>query len=119
MGAGTRFKSKKTGRAPGAEGRMRVWRWVFYALALLAVSFAFAAERAATASYNPVNGDFQSYNVFRRILAGQLPVRDFANYVGMAPILLNLPLLALGGGGFTASLFVTNFTCNVLFSLCV
>ncbi len=89
-----------------------------WALAVLAVSYTFAAQRAAVCSYVSINGDFQSYNVFRRILAGQWPYADFANYIGMAPIAVNiLPLLA--DGSFAASLFVTTFTSNVIFALAV
>ena len=71
-----------------------------------------------TCDYVSVNGDFQSYNVFRRILAGQTPYVDFANYVGMAPVVLNLPLVALNNS-FANSLFVTNFTAALLFSVTV
>lgn len=74
-------------------------------------------ERAVTLSYVSVNGDFQSYNVFRRLLAGQLPYRDFANYIGMAPVLLCQWLAALLGGSFRASLFATNFVTCVLFCI--
>lgn len=91
----------------------------FYLLALVGFSLSLACERTVVCSYVSVNGDFQSYNVFRRMLAGQTPYLDFANYIGMAPVWLNLPLVALLGGKFSASLFVTSFTSNLLFSLSV
>ncbi len=88
-------------------------------LALAAFSLALGAKRIAVCNYVSVDGDWQSYNVFRRMLAGQRPYTDFANYIGMAPVVCNLPLLALLGGSFAQSLFVTNFTANLLFSLAV
>lgn len=91
----------------------------FYLLALIGFSLSLACERTVVCSYVSINGDFQSYNVFRRMLAGQIPYLDFANYIGMAPVWLNLPLVALLGGKFSASLFVTSFTSNLLFSLSV
>ncbi|MCI2047326.1 MAG: hypothetical protein LKJ90_06385 [Faecalibacterium sp.] len=88
-------------------------------LALAAFSLALGVRRLAVCDYVSVDGDWQSYNVFRRMLAGQRPYTDFANYIGMAPVVCNLPLLALLGGSFAQSLFVTNVTANVLFSLAV
>ena len=89
-----------------------------YAAAVLCMAYSFAVTRTQCSDYVSIDGDFQSYNVFRRILAGQLPYRDFANYIGMAPVVCNLPFLALHNS-FTASLFVTNFTACVLFCAAV
>lgn len=100
----------------------RIWlrglEWALCVLGILAVSLSLGLARVETCDYVSVNGDFQSYNAFRRILAGQIPYVDFANYVGMAPILLNLPFVALQNT-FAASLFITNFTANLLFSVTV
>lgn len=84
--------------------------------AVLFTCFSFARERVVCCDYVSINGDFQSYNVFRRVLAGQKPYVDFANYIGMAPIFVNLPFLALKNT-FANSLFVTNFTSALLFCL--
>lgn len=92
--------------------------WCLWALAVAAVSLSLALARVETCDYVSVNGDFQSYNVFRRILAGQTPYVDFANYIGMAPVWVNLPLVALNNT-FAGSLFATNFTSNILFSVTV
>jgi hypothetical protein len=87
---------------------------LFYVVAVLAVSYGFATARIACCDYVSINGDFQSYNVFRRMLAGQTPYVDFSNYIGMSPVAMNLPFL-LNSGKFADSLFVTNFTSNVIF----
>ena len=89
-----------------------------YIIAVILVSWLFAAERAATCDYVSINGDFQSYNVFRRILDGQTPYVDFSNYIGMAPVFVNLPFVALKNT-FSNSLFVTTFTSNIIFAVCV
>lgn len=96
----------------------RLFLFCLWFLAVGFLSASFGLGRTNVLEYVSINGDFQSYNVFRRMLAGQVPYVDFANYIGMAPILINLPFLFLGGS-FSSSLFVTNFTCNVLFSLIV
>ncbi len=109
------------GGARPDERRRALLRWAciaLWALAVLSFSFWLACQRSFVLNYNPVNGDWQSYNAFRRVLAGQAPYADFANYVGMAPLVLNLPFLWLNGS-FAASMFATNFTCNIAFCLCV
>lgn len=98
--------------------RLRALEWCLWALAVAAVSLSLALARIETCDYVSIDGDFQSYNVFRRMLAGQTPYVDFVNYIGMAPVWVNLPLVALHNT-FAGSLFVTNFTSNVLFSITV
>lgn len=105
-------KTQERGRA------LRTLEWCLWALAVAAVSLSLALARIETCDYVSVNGDFQSYNVFRRMLAGQTPYVDFVNYIGMAPVWVNLPLVALNNT-FAGSLFATNFTSNILFSVTV
>ena len=96
----------------------QVLLWLAWGLAVAAVSLSMALGRVSVCDYVSINGDFQSYNVFRRILAGQTPYLDFVNYIGMAPVWINLPLVALNNT-FAGSLFATNFTSNLLFSATV
>ena len=91
---------------------------VLWIAAVFATSYSFAAQRVVCCDYVSINGDFQNYNVFRRILDGQTPYVDFSNYIGMAPVFVNLPFVALENT-FANSLFVTNFTSNVVFCLSV
>ena len=105
-------KTQERGRA------LRTLEWCLWALAVAAVSLSLAMARIETCDYVSVNGDFQSYNVFRRMLAGQTPYVDFVNYIGMAPVWVNLSLVALNNT-FAGSLFATNFTSNILFSVTV
>ena len=91
---------------------------VLWIAAVFATSYSFAAQRVVCCDYVSINGDFQSYNVFRRMLDGQIPYVDFSNYIGMAPVFVNLPFIALENT-FANSLFVTNFTSNAVFCLSV
>lgn len=59
--------------------------------------------------YKPYNGDFQTFNSLRRILAGELPGRDFNAYLGWGTTYVNLFFTALLGGSFAASKFSTYF----------
>ena len=89
-----------------------------YVTSVLALSYVYAKERINVCDYVSINGDFQSYNVFRRILDHQKPYYDFANYIGMAPVMVNMPFMIFDGS-FANSLFVTTFTSNVLFCIAV
>lgn len=121
-------------RSPKPFNRNHCFFAVYFAVIILA-SLAQGATRIYLSDFIAINGDFQNYNTFRRILAGQVPFVDFTQYLGIGVILINCPLLALHNT-FTASLFVTNavtcFICcisisflsylitkNMLFSFCM
>lgn len=91
--------------------------WLFFFLCIIAVSLFYGAARCGSVDFVCTNGDYQNYNALRRFLAGQHPYADFANYLGMGPLLLCAPLTALHNN-FSGSLFATNFVacaCFILF----
>lgn len=94
--------------------RKLTWlKWVLFLAALLAIGITAGAQRVWLSDFVAINGDFQSYNALRRFLDGQVPYRDFTNYLGMGLLWANAPLLALRNT-FTGSLFVTNAVTAVL-----
>lgn len=104
-----------------ARGR-RLFGWccrhkrpLFLLAAALVASF-YGLQRCGSVDFVCTNGDYQNYNVLRRFLAGQVPYRDFANYLGMGPLLLCAPLLALQNS-FSFSLFATHTVAAFLFIL--
>lgn len=42
-----------------------------------------AAEAGHYVDFNPINGTFQNFNPVRRLLSGQIPYRDFQDYLGL------------------------------------
>lgn len=91
-------------------------QWALWILVLVLIGVAAGAERIWLSDFLAINGDFQNYNILRRFLDGQVPYRDFTNYLGMGVLWLDAPLLLLRNT-FTGSLFVTNavtaVTCSV------
>lgn len=87
-------------------------------MCILLAALTFATGRIYISDFNPLNGDFQNYNAFRRLLDGQVPYKDFANYLGVGIFITNIPLLFFMNN-FTASLFITNFTTCFIFSVSV
>ena len=89
-----------------------------YIVCVFMIALFMGLNRIYISDFNPINGDFQSYNAFRRILDGQIPYKDFANYLGMGIIFINVPFLFFFNS-FTASLFITNFSVCVMFCVAV
>ena len=46
-------------------------------------------NKVRVCDYFPINGDFQTYNMVRRLLDGQIPFNDFFPYLGLGPLFLN------------------------------
>ena len=64
--------------------------------------------RIENSNFNAINGDFQNYNPVRRFLAGQIPFKDFAVYLGTGHLLVFSLFQFIIGNDFTKSLFVSN-----------
>ncbi|MBQ8995238.1 MAG: hypothetical protein IJ091_05440, partial [Oscillospiraceae bacterium] len=57
---------------------------IFFMVVIVAliVAFALGLEAKTDISYTPYNGDWQHYNMFRRLLSGQTPFVDFPLVLG-------------------------------------
>lgn len=93
---------------------------VFFIIFCVMTAVIFALYRCINSDFAPYNGDFQNYNIFRRLLDGQVQYRDFTNYLGTGIVLVNLPFLWLFRS-FGACVFITHFTTSMLYSfiLCI
>ena len=56
---------------------------------LIICSIIVGLNRIELSNFNPINGDFQNYNPVRRFLAGQIPYKDFAAYLGTGHLIIN------------------------------
>lgn len=91
---------------------------IFFVLFCMMTAAVFASYRCFVGDFAAYNGDFQNYNIFRRLLDGQVQYRDFTNYLGNGMVLINFPLICLFRS-FGASVFITNFTSSILYSLII
>ena len=55
------------------------------------------------AEFFPINGTFQNYNPVRRLLVGQIPYRDFQDYLGFGHLYLGTAFTVLFGGTYRSS----------------
>ena len=89
---------------------------LLFLFAVCLVAFQLGIEELYDIDFVCTNGDYQNYNVLRRVLDGQIPYHDFANYLGMGPLVLCTPLLMFHNT-FAGSVFVTRFVAAAAFML--
>ncbi|MEM7736668.1 MAG: hypothetical protein AAF267_12855 [Deinococcota bacterium] len=63
----------------------------------------FVLLEATDITFFPLNGSFQTYNPLRRILAGELPGRDFQTYLGLGTTYTMYAVFRLFGSDLAAS----------------
>lgn len=61
------------------------------------------------ANFYPINGTFQNYNPVRRLLAGQIPYKDFQDYLGMGHLYVGSVITIIYGGDYQGSLMAFSF----------
>lgn len=79
----------------------------FLVLVLLCVFH--ALEAGHYVNFYPNNGTFQNYNPVRRFLNGQIPYRDFNDYLGMGHLYLGTVATRIFGGNYKGSLIAFSF----------
>ena len=83
-------------------------------LLLISACFFVGYKRIIDIDFFAINGDFQSYNVWRRVLYGQIPFKDFMVYLGSGHLFLGAILTYIFGGTFASSLRASYFLTLLL-----
>lgn len=78
-----------------------------FILLLLCIFHSMSAGRYA--DFVPINGTFQNYNPVRRFLDGQIPYRDFQDYLGLGHLYFGTFFTFLLGGSYRDSLMAFSF----------
>lgn len=95
------------------------WLFCFEIVLLLLICVMHSFSAGHYADYYPINGTFQNFNPVRRLLSGQIPYRDFQDYLGMGHLYVGSIFTALYGGDYQGSLqafsFLTFGSCALLF----
>ena len=76
-----------------------------------------AIQAGHYADFVPINGTFQNYNPVRRFLSGQIPYRDFADYLGLGHLYIGSLLTLLLGNTYRRSLIAFSFLTILSFTL--
>lgn len=89
-------------------------RYLAFSSFILAAAF-WAYHRLNPLLFNPVNGDFQTFNPISRLMDGQFPYHDFANYLGMGPLTLTTLATLPTGVSFASSVASTEILVSIAF----
>lgn len=86
----------------------RFW-FVAGTVLLLGICVVHALRAQEYLDFIPINGTYQNYNPIRRFLSGQVPYKDFNDYLGMGHLLWGSLFTMLWGGDYAASLSAFTF----------
>lgn len=91
--------------------------FVLQILLLILLCLAHALAAGHTCDFWPINGTFQNFNPARRLLAGQIPYRDFSDYLGLGHLYAGSIFTFLFGKNYQASLVAFSFLTILSFSM--
>lgn len=84
--------------------RPDIWIVIGELTLLLLMGTMHALEAGHYVNFVPTNGTFQNYNPVRRFLSGQVPYKDFQDYLGLGHLYIGTILTAALGGKYRSSL---------------
>ncbi len=87
----------------------RNWLLLFEVFILISICILHAVSASHYANFYPINGTFQNYNPVRRLLSGQIPYKDFSDYLGIGHLYLGSLFTFLFGGSYRNSLTAFTF----------
>ena len=99
------------------QGNYRYFCRVFFILLIISLCVAHSLQAGHFADYIPTNGTFQNFNPVRRLLSGQIPYRDFIDYLGLGHLFSGTIATAFLGGSYTDSLRAFSFLSIFSFAM--
>ncbi|MCI9123310.1 MAG: hypothetical protein HFH35_04400 [Eubacterium sp.] len=109
------------------ESLQRFWRklqrkrlLIMELLLMLVICLLHAYRAGDYVDFYPINGTFQNFNPVRRLLDGQIPYRDFTDYLGIGHLYFGTIGTVIFGGNYRGSLIAfsfLNFFCMAALSL--
>ena len=85
------------------------WIFCFEILLLILICVIHSLGAGYYADFYPINGTFQNFNPVRRLLSGQIPYKDFQDYLGMGHLYIGSVFTTLYGGDYQGSLQAFSF----------
>lgn len=85
--------------------------WILMAeiVILISICLLHSLSIAHYVDFSPINGTFQNFNPVRRFLEGQVPYKDFQDYLGIGHLYTGAIFTGLFGGNFQSSLMAFSF----------
>ncbi len=95
------------------------WMYLFQILIMASICFVHSIGAGHYMDFFPINGTFQNFNPVRRFLAGQVPYRDFGDYLGLGHLYIGTICTFFYGGDYHASLQAFSFLQFVGLAGCI
>lgn len=76
---------------------------------LIMICLLHAAAAGHYADFYPINGTFQNFNPVRRLMSGQIPYKEFQDYLGIGHLYTGTMMTLLFGGTYRSSLMAYSF----------
>lgn len=95
----------------------RNWIFVLEVMLLISICILYSISTNKYANFYPINGTFQNYNPVRRFLDGQIPYRDFQDYLGLGHLYTGVFATFLLGKSYQDSLVAFEFLTLLSFVL--
>ena len=83
--------------------------FILEVLLMLAICFLHSLSAGHYVDFWPINGTFQNFNPVRRFLSGQIPYRDFQDYLGLGHLYAGTIMTLIFGGDYQGSLVAFTF----------
>lgn len=83
--------------------------FILEVLLMLAICFLHSLSAGHYVDFWPINGTFQKFNPVRRFLSGQIPYRDFQDYLGLGHLYAGTIMTLIFGGDYQGSLVAFTF----------
>lgn len=83
--------------------------FIFEIWLMLAICYLHSLNAGHYADFYPINGTFQNFNPVRRLLSGQIPYRDFQDYLGLGHLYTGTIMTLILGGDYRGSLVAFSF----------
>lgn len=85
------------------------WIIILEVILLVGICLLHAIDSRRYGDFNAINGTFQNFNPIRRFLDGQIPYKDFTDYLGMGHLYMGSIFTFLLGSTYQASLYAFDF----------
>lgn len=93
------------------------WILILECILLLVICLLHSFPEGHYANFYAINGTFQNFNPIRRLLDGQIPYKDFADYLGLGHLYVGALLTFLFGGNYQSSLMAFSFLSFVCLAM--
>lgn len=104
------------------KSNKKAWIFAIEIAGVVSICLLHALYAGHYVDFSPINGTFQNFNPVRRMLDGQVPYKDFQDYLGLGHLYTGTIFTALFGKDYQSSLIAFSFLtlfCTALMAVMI